>query len=80
MVTVIHAKTTGSALAHHSGQWDGALCGSARSAVSMHRVTDQPQQMASATASVGQLMGASVHTQIAVVDAEMAWCSSAGDV
>ena len=29
--------------------------------------------------SVGQLTGASVYTQIAAVDAEMAWCSSTGD-
>ena len=51
------------------------LCGSARSAVSTHGVTDQPQQMASAT--VWASKRASVHTRIAAVDAEMAWCNSA---
>ena len=51
------------------------LCGSARSAVSMDGVTDQPQQMASATVLVSKR--ASVCTRIAAVDAEMAWCNSA---
>ena len=53
------------------------LCGSAMSAVSTHRVTDQPQQMASATVLVNEK--ASVYTGITAVDAEMAWCNSAGD-
>ena len=53
------------------------LCGSARSAVSTDRVTDRPQQMASATVLVGE--EASVCTRIAAVDAEMARCNGAGD-
>ena len=89
VVAAIHVKTTGGALARRNiseatsvselqgrlhavfpatadgiGQYEG-----------IGNPTAQPQQMASAT--VWASKRASVHTRIAVVDAEMAWCNSA---